>query len=120
MRIAGLIAVLIFLAGCDRELQRAPVVAGGDAGRGRQAAQDLDCGACHVIPGVRGARGGAAVPLEAFARRIYIAGRWPNQPPELVRFLVDPPSAGGHTLMPSLTRDESVARDLAAFLYTLQ
>jgi cytochrome c2 len=92
----------------------------GNAGRGLGLVRQLDCGACHVIPGIREARGRTGPSLEGFARRIYIAGRLPNQPESLVRFLRDPPAHAPHTLMPAQGLDEAGAQDVAAYLYSLR
>jgi cytochrome c2 len=95
-------------------------IAGGDAERGRAAFQRLQCGACHQAPGVRAARGRVGPPLAGFARRVYLAGKWPNEPAYLLRWLRDPPSLAPRTAMPALVPDETTARDLAAWLYTLE
>jgi len=92
---------------------------GGDAARGRQVLQSYGCGACHSIPGVRGARGTVASPLDSFARRTFIAGTLPNVPDNLERWLLDPPSLDPHTAMPNLGLDSTEARDAAAYLYSL-
>ena len=60
------------------------------------------CGRCHAIPGVAGARGRLAVPLDAFGARSYIAGRIPNGRAALARWIVDPPALVPGTLMPNL------------------
>jgi len=50
------------------------VPTGGDADRGKALILQFDCGSCHTIPGVRGARGLVGPPLLWFARRTFIAG----------------------------------------------
>jgi len=119
--LARIVALSIpLLSACARDpLPDRPAV-DGNAGRGLIAIRDLDCGVCHEIPGVREARGTTGPSLDAFARRIYLAGRISNQPDELVRFLLDPPSQAPHTLMPAQSLEESTARDIAAYLYTLR
>jgi cytochrome c2 len=114
------IFVAIFLAGCapDPAPDRPPLP--GNAGRGLLAIRQLDCGACHVIPGIREARGRAGPSLQGFARRAYFAGAWPNKPDHLTRFLRDPPALAPHTLMPRQGIDENLARDIAAYLYGLE
>lgn len=96
------------------------VVVGGDAERGRVALDGFGCGACHLIPGVTGARGMVGPPLAQFALRSYIAGQLPNQPDNLLRWLQDPPSIEPGTAMPDLGVTPAVARDMAAYLYTLR
>ena len=108
------------LSACARDPipDRPPV--NGNAGRGLLAVRDLDCGACHEIPGLREARGRTGPTLEGFASRIYLAGRLPNQPDALIAFLRDPPSHSPQTLMPAQNIDEVTAGDIAAFLYSLR
>jgi cytochrome c2 len=108
------------MAGCEES--RAPDTArvDGNSERGRREIARLQCGACHDIPGVRAARGSVGPPLEGFARRVYLAGKWPNQPRYLVSWLRDPPAMAPLTAMPALVNDEQSARDIAAYLYTLE
>ncbi|MEA2724624.1 MAG: cytochrome c [Gemmatimonadales bacterium] len=96
------------------------LVVGGDADRGRAALDGFGCGACHVIPGVRGARGMVGPPLTQFGLRAYIAGQLPNQPDNLLRWLQDPQGVEPGTAMPNLGVGPAAARDMAAYLYTLR
>jgi mono/diheme cytochrome c family protein len=91
-----------------------------DPERGRQHIASLQCGACHEVPGVRAARGSVGPTLEKFARRAYLAGKWPNEPAHLVRWLRDPPAMSPLTAMPAVVPDDAAARDIAAYLYTLE
>jgi cytochrome c len=59
-------------------------------------------------------------PLTMFARRAYIAGRLPNVPDNLIRWLQDPQGVEPGTAMPNLGVGPPVARDMAAYLYTLR
>jgi cytochrome c len=108
----------VCLPGCSSRIET--VVVGGDAERGRVALGGFGCGACHVIPGVRGATGMVGPPLFQFALRAYIAGQLPNQPDNLMRWLQDPPAVEPGTAMPNLGVGSAVARDMAAYLYTLR
>ena len=94
-------------------------VSGGNPLRGRALVAELQCGSCHEIPGIRSARGRVGPPLEGFARRVYLAGKFPNESDYLVDWLRDPPAMAPLTAMPAVVRDESDARDIAAYLYTL-
>jgi len=96
------------------------VATGGDAHRGRAVIEARDCGACHTIPGVRGARGVVAPPLFWFSRRTYIAGELPNTPDNLIRWVREPQAVEPRTAMPTLGLSEQEARDVAAYLYTLR
>ena len=92
----------------------------GDAERGRRLMAQYQCGRCHAIPGVAGARGKLAVPLDAFGARSYIAGRIPNRAVTLVRWIVDPPSLVPGTAMPNLGVSAAEAHDIAAYLGRLR
>lgn len=94
-------------------------VPGGDAARGRAVILAHGCGACHVIPGVRGAASWVGPPLSEWARRGYVAGRLPNTPENLVPWLVDPQAISPGSAMPNLGLTAAGARDAAAYLYTL-
>lgn len=48
-----------------------------------------------------------------------IAGRLPNQPEVMATFVRDAPSLAPDTGMPSMPLTETEARDVAAYLYTL-
>jgi cytochrome c2 len=103
--------------GCQQ--QPARVATGGNPEHGMKVVDEKGCGACHRIPGLRAARGVVGPPLELFARRSFIGGRLPNTPQNLVRWLKDPRAIDPSTAMPMLGLDDGEARDVAAFLYTL-
>lgn len=114
-----LLAALAALPACQRAT--APAVAtGGDAERGRALITAYDCGVCHTIPGVRGARGVVGPPLDRFGLRSYIGGVVPNTPDNLVRWIQDPRAIAPATAMPALGLAEPQARDVAAYLYELR
>jgi cytochrome c1 len=94
-------------------------VEGGDAARGREAIRAYGCGSCHVIPGVRGARGLVGPPLDHWADRSIIAGQVPNDPARLVRWITVPQAIEPGTAMPNMGVSDGAARDIAAYLYTL-
>ena len=78
------------------------------------------CGACHTIPGIYTARGLVGPPLYFYSRRTMIAGELPNTPDNLVRWVRNAPSIEPGTAMPNLGLSKQQARDIAAYLYTLQ
>ena len=122
MTIAGPAAAVLctlLLAACGEKggTQR---VAGGDASIGKRLVAQYQCGSCHLVPDVAGSRGTAGPNLEAFGRRSYIAGRFPNAPDALAQWLVDPPAMKPGTMMPNLGVSPEDARHMAAYLYTLQ
>jgi cytochrome c2 len=115
---AALITVLYGCSSPGGEVET--LVAGGDPERGRTALDGFGCGTCHVIPGVKGAVGAVGPPLSRFALRSYIAGQLPNEPENLVRWVQDPQEVEPGTAMPDLDVGPAIARDMAAYLYTLR
>jgi cytochrome c1 len=96
-----------------------PRVDGGDPARGKAAIERYACTACHVIPGVPGYGSNVGPPLRKMALRGYIGGVLPNRPDDMVRWLRDPPAIDPRTAMPNLGITEAEAKDMAAYLYTL-
>jgi cytochrome c len=108
------------LAGCGSTDHPAKSLANADAHRGRLALERFECGACHVIPGVRGPASLVGPPLDGFGRRVQLAGRFANEPDVLVRWIVDPPALKPQTAMPAVGVSVAEARDMAAYLYGLE
>lgn len=107
------------LVACGRGPDYEPRVHAGDARRGEAKLAQLECGACHVIPGIPGAIGRIGPTLDAYAKRSYVAGKFPNEPETLVRFILDPPAIAPLTAMPAVPMSDQDARDMAAYLYEL-
>ena len=105
-------------ATCVRKVD-APIVPGGDAERGRKAITAYGCGSCHVIPGVKGARGLVGPSLQTTASHVYIAGVLPNDPESIVRWIMNPPAVDPKTAMPALGVPEQDARDMAEYIYRI-
>lgn len=121
LRALTLCLASILLPACaDRDVRLAEGWTGGSVERGRQALDRYGCGACHVIPGVRGARGVVGPSLAQLALRSYVAGKLSNQPDLLVKWIRFPQQIDPGTAMPDLRVDAASARDMAAYLYTLR
>jgi cytochrome c2 len=101
-------------------VQRVHALTGGDPDAGRAAIARRPCGGCHVIPGIAGAAGKVGPPLTGFAGRIYIGGRVSNTPDNLVQWLEDPHTIDPQSAMPPMGVGDKEARDISAYLYTLQ
>lgn len=115
----GLAAVAL-TAGCvEAPAASQKSVAGGSAARGQQLIATYGCGSCHRIPGVAGARGRVGPPLDAFAERSFIAGSFRNEGETLVRWILEPQKMRPGTAMPDVVQLPRDARDIAAYLYTL-
>jgi cytochrome c len=93
---------------------------GGDPEHGRDLARSKGCVGCHDIPGTRGPRGSVGPPLTGIANRLYVGGVLLNTPDNLQQWLLDPPRIDPKTAMPNVGLTDQEARDLSAFLYTLQ
>jgi cytochrome c2 len=93
---------------------------GGSAARGKELIRKYGCGSCHTIPRVPGAESSVGPSLQGIATRAYIAGVMPNVPENMMRWIMDPPSVDEKTAMPNLHVSATDARDIAAYLYTLQ
>jgi cytochrome c len=115
------LVTVVTLAGCEggRSEYGQVVVQGGEPDRGARIIKEVGCGACHMIPGIGGAEGVVGPPLTAWADRSFIAGHLPNEPDNLVRWIMDAPSVEPKTAMPDLDLTSEQARDVAAYLYTL-
>lgn len=111
---------MLLLAGCSAEIPPHQDIAGGDPEAGRYLIYRHGCNACHRIPGVRWVAGAVGPDLAGFGSRAYIAGRVPNRPALLTRWLRDPPAIDPATAMPSLALSEIEAQHMAAYLYTLR
>lgn len=114
-------AVLVgALLGACTAKEQTPIVEGGDPYRGAQAIQREGCHSCHRIPGIRGANSYVGPPLNGWSARQYIAGNLQNTPENLIAWIMDPQAIEPGTAMPDMDIDEQEARDIAAYLYTLQ
>ena len=95
-------------------------ITGGDPDRGREAIRRYGCGTCHAIAGVAGAEGRVGPPLTGIASRAYIAGVLPNEPGNMMRWIMNPQAVDSQTAMPMVGVTERDARHIAAYLYTLR
>jgi cytochrome c2 len=94
-------------------------IPGADPARGKTTIQRYGCVACHSIPGIGSHGSNVGPPLDKIARRAYLAGVLPNTPAEMVRWLRNPPRVDPRTAMPDMGISEAEAKDIAAYLYTL-
>lgn len=118
MRFYGgiILPMALLLSACDTP-ELAPNAAGeASIARGRAAAVKLGCGACHAMPGIDWPRGRVGPSLDGFADRGLIAGKLPNRPDTLARFVRDAPALVPGTGMPAIAMSDDDASDLAAWL----
>ena len=116
---AALGALLAF-GGCDDAGVGTRFTEIGSAERGALYIEQIGCGSCHIIPGIDGARGLVGPPLDHMGRRIYIAGLLRNTPANMITWLRDPQEVVPGNAMPDMGLSEEQARDITAYLYTLE
>ncbi|WP_409020859.1 c-type cytochrome [Brevundimonas vesicularis] len=122
MRILGVslaAACLTGLVACAEQGQGPRVLAGADPSNGLELIRTHGCAACHSIPGVAWPQGRTGGSLAGVGARPLIAGRLPNQPEIMTAFVRDAPSLLPDGGMPPMPLTEAQARDVAAYLYTL-
>lgn len=110
---------LLGLAACADKAGAPRDLAGADAVEGLRLIRTQGCGACHAIPGVAWPEGRTGGSLAGVGARPMIAGRLPNQPAVMAAFVRDAPSLLPDTGMPPMLLTHAEARDIAAYLYTL-
>ena len=116
-RAAAFGAVMV-LAGCTGSEGWQPV--SGDPKAGVNIIIRQACGSCHQIPGVQQAIGLVGPPLGGMAARVYLAGRLLNTPDNMITWLRNPQAVVPGNAMPNTGLNETEARDVAAYLYTLR
>jgi cytochrome c2 len=117
----GVAALLMVLAGCDEAAGVGDRFSGvGDPEQGARDIAAAGCGSCHRIPGIDRADGLVGPPLDAMGRRIFIAGLLRNTPDNMITWLRDPQQIVPGNAMPDMGLNEEQARDIAAYLYTLE
>jgi cytochrome c2 len=107
------------LFGCGENARDSDNGVGGDRVRGAALIQQSGCGACHVIPGIKGAEGLVGPSLEKVGVRVYIAGVRRNTPDNMIAWLRHPQSIVANNAMPDMGLSDQQARDIASYLYTL-
>ena len=97
----------------------APATRAGDIERGKKALYQYACNACHTIPGVTGSFPAVGPPLAGMAGRRTVGGKLDNTPENMVRWLRHTREVDPLTSMPEMGVTEQDARDIAAYLATL-
>lgn len=107
------------MIGCADKREQPRELTGADAANGLAVIERVGCAACHRIPGVAWPTGTVGGSLDGFGNQSMIAGRFPNQPQTLAVWVRDAPSMAPATGMPAMPITPAEARDVAAYLYTL-
>jgi cytochrome c1 len=109
---------LALLTACAPKNRDASIA--GDAQAGAIEITRDACGSCHEIPGIEESQGRVGPSLRHFAKRRMIAGRLPNTPANLQRWLKAPQSIAPGNAMPDQGLTDQQARDVAAYLERLR
>jgi cytochrome c2 len=126
MKRLALILLLLVAAACNRgeaSKSQAPVKPAptGNAERGRALAGQYGCNVCHVMPGIDGPQGSLGPSLAGIASRPAISfGMVENTPANLTQFIQNPASLNPQSSMPPIGLAEADAKDIAAYLMTLE
>lgn len=112
--------IFMLLGACKPPAEDSGATAGGNPNRGRAIIEATGCAACHVVPGIAWPKGKVGPDLTGFADQTLLAGRFPNQPHLVERWVRDAPSMIPDAAMPAMPISEGEARDVAAYLYTLR
>lgn len=91
----------------------------GSPQRGRMLVSQYGCPACHVVTSAD-VKGMVGPSLLGMANRSYIAGRFANEPIDMLRWLQHPQLMKPGTSMPDVGVTERDAHDIAAYLATLR
>jgi cytochrome c2 len=118
LRLAG-IGILCILSGCEDSgmATRFPDI--GDPEKGALLIQEIGCGTCHQIPGLKEANGLVGPPLDQIGKRIFIAGLLRNTPANMMTWIQNPQDVVPGNAMPDMGITEEQARDITAYLYSL-
>lgn len=77
------------------------------------------CASCHVVPGVANAVGKVGPSLRGIARQRMLAGKLPNTPDNMLRWLMHPQAIDRGNAMPDMGLTAQQARAISAYLETL-
>ena len=117
----ALLALSVLLTACAPAAPQASAWGlSAEAQRGRLLLAQYQCGSCHSIPEVAGARSRAGPALDGYGRRSYIAGHVPNDADALARWIMDPAALAPGTRLPDMGVPPDDARAMAAFLSALR
>ncbi|MGB3068557.1 MAG: cytochrome c [Ottowia sp.] len=116
----ALAALPLLFAGMAHAQPQEPAVQHASPERGKALLAQYQCGSCHTIPGIPAARGQVSQTLRAWSQRSYIAGRLPNRPDTLARWIANPQAVVPGASMPAMGVSPDEARAMAAYLFSLE
>jgi mono/diheme cytochrome c family protein len=92
----------------------------GDGARGRTAVAQYACASCHVIPGISEPEALVGPSLKGIGSRVMIAGLLANTPDNMREWILHPQQIKPGDEMPDMGVSEQDARDMVAYLESLQ
>lgn len=113
-------AAVLLLAACDPAPELQPEMPSAQAERGREAIVRVGCASCHSIAGIAWPKGAVGPAIGPMADRALIAGKLPNTPGTLARFVRNAPAELPGTTMPAMPLSEQESQDVAAYLYAIE
>lgn len=117
---AAAVLLSLGLTACGAGVPDRPPAAGADPARGLILIREVGCAACHVIPGIEWPNGRVGPSLEGFAGRTMLTAGLPNELEPLAAFVRNAPAYSPQGGMPPMPLTETQARDVAAYLLTLE
>lgn len=92
----------------------------GNAERGRELIAQYGCNVCHTVPGIDGPQGSLGPTMVGMASRPTIGnGQVPKTPDSVARYIENPALLNPQSTMPALGIPTTDAKDMAAYVLTL-
>ena len=113
----AVLSLLLLAGACKPPPEERQFMPAASVEQGKAAIERVGCGSCHTIPGIRWPQGRSAPALENMAERALIAGKLPNEPQMLARFVRNAPQVLPGSAMPAMPLTEEESRDIAKYLY---
>ncbi len=120
MRNLAILFFVLLLTACKSPPDERHSMPEANAARGRKVMARVGCASCHTIPGIAWPQGQVGPALQGFAAGNLISGQLPNRPDVLAAYVRNAPEVLPGTTMPAMPISEREARDVAAYLYTLE
>jgi mono/diheme cytochrome c family protein/cytochrome c2 len=92
----------------------------GNSKRGKIAVAQYACDSCHEIPGISEPVALVGPPLNGIGSRVLIAGLLPNTPDNMQEWILHPQQIKPGDEMPDMGVSNQDARDMTAYLESLQ
>jgi len=115
------LTVILVTAACTFSgKSKAIETTGGNPAKGREKAVLYGCPACHDIPGIDIVKGQVGPALKHMKTQSFLAGQLANTSENMTRWIKDPQGIKPHNAMPNTGITEGDARDITAYLYSIE